>query len=95
MGCSGDSGAGGGREGELYVNGQALTRQWADELRTKVPELPSDLDRLQAMRAEWLDAPSAARSHWPAVGYSARPATGAGGLAGATVRGRDAAATSP
>lgn len=47
----------GGRDGELYVNGQALTRQWADELRARVPDLSSDLDRLQAMRAEWLDSP--------------------------------------
>ncbi|MEV0581184.1 hypothetical protein [Streptomyces sp. NPDC050392] len=47
----------GGRDGELYVNGRALTRQWADELRTKVPDLSFDLDRLHAMRAEWLDAP--------------------------------------
>lgn len=47
----------GGRDGELYVNGQALTRQWTDELRTQVPELSTDLDRLQAMRAEWLDSP--------------------------------------
>ena len=31
-------------------------RQWIDELRTRVPELASDLDRLQALRAEWLDA---------------------------------------
>lgn len=47
----------GGRDGELYVNGQALTRQWADELRAKLPELSTDVERLQAMRAEWLDAP--------------------------------------
>ncbi|MGW6308289.1 hypothetical protein [Streptomyces niveus] len=47
----------GGRDGELYVNGRALTRSWADELSTKVPELSSDVDRLQAMRAEWLDGP--------------------------------------
>ncbi|MEW2116992.1 hypothetical protein AB0945_17705 [Streptomyces sp. NPDC005474] len=26
-------------------------------LRGKVPELASDIDRIQAMRAEWLDAP--------------------------------------
>ncbi|WP_254407399.1 hypothetical protein [Streptomyces sp. GMY02] len=43
------------RDGGLYVNGQALTRQWADELRATVAELSFDLDRLQAMRAEWLD----------------------------------------
>ncbi|WP_234315338.1 hypothetical protein [Streptomyces globisporus] len=47
----------GGLNGELYVNGQALTGQWAEELRKHVPELSSDLDRLQAMRAEWLDSP--------------------------------------
>lgn len=47
----------GGLDGELYVNGQALTRQWADALRVRVPELSSDLDRLQAIRAEWLDTP--------------------------------------
>ncbi|MGW7319901.1 hypothetical protein [Streptomyces sp. NPDC054865] len=46
----------GGRDGELYVNGRALTGQWSEELRAKVPELSSDLDRLQAMRAEWLDS---------------------------------------
>lgn len=44
-------GAVGGRDGELYVNGRALTREWADRLRTLVPELSSDVDRLQAMRA--------------------------------------------
>jgi hypothetical protein len=47
----------GGRDGELYVNGRALTQQWADELRAQVPELASDVERLQAMRAEWLDTP--------------------------------------
>ncbi|WP_149563201.1 hypothetical protein [Streptomyces cacaoi] len=47
----------GGRDGELYVNGRALTGEWSEELRAKVPELSSDLDRLQAMRAEWLDSP--------------------------------------
>ncbi|MFJ2203292.1 hypothetical protein [Streptomyces violaceusniger] len=47
----------GGRDGELYVNGRALTQDWADHLRTMVPELASDIIRLQAMRAEWLDAP--------------------------------------
>ncbi|MFH8477089.1 hypothetical protein [Streptomyces sp. NPDC018000] len=47
----------GGRDGELYVNGHALTQQWADELRAKVPDLSSDVDRLQAIRAEWLDVP--------------------------------------
>ncbi|WP_267717277.1 hypothetical protein [Streptomyces sp. CoH17] len=47
----------GGLDGELYVNGQALTQQWADTLRSEVPELASDIDRLQAMRAEWLDTP--------------------------------------
>ncbi|MFI5867313.1 hypothetical protein [Streptomyces sp. NPDC051546] len=47
----------GGRDGELYVNGKALTRQWADQLRTQLPELSLDVDRLQAMRAEWLDTP--------------------------------------
>ncbi|MER5201177.1 hypothetical protein ACWD3J_47430 [Streptomyces sp. NPDC002755] len=47
----------GGLDGELYVNGRALARQWADDLRSGVPELASDIDRLQAMRAEWLDAP--------------------------------------
>jgi hypothetical protein len=47
----------GGRDGELYVNGRALTQQWADALRAEVPELASDIDRLQAMRAEWLDTP--------------------------------------
>ncbi|MFG3590726.1 hypothetical protein [Streptomyces sp. NPDC047990] len=47
----------GGRDGELYVNGHALTQQWADRLRTTVPDLSPDLDRLQAMRAEWLDSP--------------------------------------
>ncbi|MGW0920720.1 hypothetical protein ACWD3J_17100 [Streptomyces sp. NPDC002755] len=47
----------GGLDGELYVNGRALTRQWADALRSEALELASDIDRLQAMRAEWLDAP--------------------------------------
>ncbi|MEV1069975.1 hypothetical protein [Streptomyces sp. NPDC050263] len=47
----------GGRDGELYVNGRALTQQWADALRAKVPGLAADIDRLQAMRAEWLDTP--------------------------------------
>ncbi|MFK0181740.1 hypothetical protein ACIQVR_37945 [Streptomyces xanthochromogenes] len=47
----------GGRDGELYVNGHALTQQWADALRAKVPHLASDIDRLQVMRAEWLDCP--------------------------------------
>ncbi|MGW8557980.1 hypothetical protein [Streptomyces tubercidicus] len=45
----------GGRDGELYVNGRALTRRWAEDLRAQVPDLASDVDRLQAMRAEWLD----------------------------------------
>ncbi|WP_446041644.1 hypothetical protein [Streptomyces sp. SID1121] len=53
------------RGGELYVNGRALTRQCADELRTNVPELSFDLDRLQVMRAEWLDAPPEDRTLAP------------------------------
>ncbi|MFJ9899602.1 hypothetical protein ACIQPR_40340 [Streptomyces sp. NPDC091280] len=52
----------GGRDGELYVNGRALTQQWADDLRADVPDLASDVDRLQAMRAEWLDSPPADRT---------------------------------
>lgn len=55
--CGGVLFAVGGRDGELYVNGRALTRQWTEDLRAKVPELSFDLDRLQAMRAEWLDSP--------------------------------------
>ncbi|WP_327180818.1 hypothetical protein [Streptomyces sp. NBC_01334] len=47
----------GGRDGELYVNGRTLTRQWADDLRAEVPDLASDVTRLQATCAEWLDAP--------------------------------------
>lgn len=47
----------GGLDGELYVNGRALTQQWADDLRAEVPDLASDVDRLQAMRAEWMDSP--------------------------------------
>lgn len=52
----------GGRDGELYVNGRALTQDWADDLRTMAPELASDIIRLQAVRAEWLDAPTEART---------------------------------
>ncbi|MEV0982372.1 hypothetical protein [Streptomyces sp. NPDC049915] len=47
----------GGLDGEMYVNGRALTRQWADALRADVPGFASDIDRLQAVRVEWLDAP--------------------------------------
>ncbi|WAP58174.1 hypothetical protein [Streptomyces sp. S465] len=52
----------GGRDGELYVNGRALTQQWAGALRSELPDLASDITRLQAMRAEWLDAPPADRT---------------------------------
>lgn len=47
----------GGRDGELYVNGRALTGEWAQELSGELPELASDVTRLQALRAEWLDSP--------------------------------------
>lgn len=52
----------GGVDGELYANGQALTQQWADRLREELPDLASDVTRLQAMRAEWQDSPPADRS---------------------------------
>lgn len=52
----------GGVDGELYVNGQALTEQWAARLRGELPDIASDVGRLQAMRAEWQDAPLADRS---------------------------------
>lgn len=65
----------GGRDGELYVNGRALTRQWTDELRAKVPELSTDLDRLQAMRAEWLDSPPEDRTLTLAGACPTRTAT--------------------
>ncbi|MER5996826.1 hypothetical protein [Streptomyces viridosporus] len=52
----------GGRDGELYVNGHALTQHRADALRARRPEPASDIDRLQAMRAEWLDTPPKDRS---------------------------------
>ena len=41
----------GGRDGELYVNGRALTQDWADHLRIMVRELASDIIRLQTVRA--------------------------------------------
>ncbi|MFF9077416.1 hypothetical protein ACF1FX_30005 [Streptomyces sp. NPDC014646] len=47
----------GGRDGKMYVNGRALTQQWADSLRTEVPVLASNVTRLQAMRTKWLDSP--------------------------------------
>ncbi|MFE3944815.1 hypothetical protein ACFXPV_23540 [Streptomyces sp. NPDC059118] len=47
----------GGRDGELYANGWALTGQWADSLRAEVANLASDVARLLAMRAKWLDSP--------------------------------------
>lgn len=52
----------GGVDGELYVNGQALTEQWAGRLRAQLPDLASDVARLQARRAQWQDAPPADRS---------------------------------
>ncbi len=52
----------GGRNGELYANVRALTNGWAADLRTQLPELASDIDRLHAMRAKWLDGPPADRS---------------------------------
>ncbi|MFD8887542.1 hypothetical protein ACFV0H_34400 [Streptomyces erythrochromogenes] len=52
----------GGVDGELYVNGRALTDQWAARLRDDLPDLASDVVRLQARRAEWQDAPPADRS---------------------------------
>jgi hypothetical protein len=65
----------GGCDGELYVNGHALTQQWADELRAKVPDLSSDVDRLQVMRAEWLDVPPEDRTLALADGCTDRTAT--------------------
>ncbi|MBT2401813.1 hypothetical protein [Streptomyces sp. ISL-100] len=38
--------------GERYVNGQALTEQWAARLRTELPDAASDVARLQTMRAQ-------------------------------------------
>lgn len=52
----------GGVDGELYANGQALTEQWAARLRAELPDLTSDVARLQERRAEWQDAPPADRS---------------------------------
>jgi hypothetical protein len=52
----------GGQDGELYVNGQALTEQWAERLRADLPGTASDVTRLQARRAEWLDSPPADRT---------------------------------
>jgi hypothetical protein len=52
----------GGVDGELYVNGKALTEQWATRLRTDLPDIASDVVKLQARRAEWQDAPPADRS---------------------------------
>ncbi|MFF4384438.1 hypothetical protein [Kitasatospora sp. NPDC001547] len=54
-----------GAGGNLYVNGRPLTGQWAGQLREPVPELASDIDRLQAMRAKWLD--SQAEDRTPAL----------------------------
>ncbi|MFI5753203.1 hypothetical protein ACIBBE_47105 [Streptomyces sp. NPDC051644] len=52
----------GGRDGELYVNGQALTEQWAARLRADLPDIASDVTRLQVRRAEWLDSPPSDRT---------------------------------
>ncbi|MDJ0383742.1 hypothetical protein [Streptomyces sp. G-G2] len=52
----------GGVDGELYVNGKALTEQWATRLREDLPDIASDVARLQAIRAQWQDAPPADRS---------------------------------
>ncbi|MBB5491509.1 hypothetical protein [Nocardiopsis metallicus] len=52
----------GGRNGELYANGRALSATWADRLRAQLPDLASDVDRLQAIRAEWQDGPPRDRS---------------------------------
>ncbi|SEQ94026.1 hypothetical protein SAMN04487983_1009171 [Streptomyces sp. yr375] len=52
----------GGRDGELYVNGRGPTQQWTDDLRAEVPDLASDVDPLQAMRAQWLDSPPEGRT---------------------------------
>ncbi|MFD0077317.1 hypothetical protein ACFVIY_33290 [Streptomyces sp. NPDC127166] len=57
----------GGRDGEPYVNGRALTRQRADDLRAEVPDLAPDVDRLQAMRAERMTVVT-----WAAAGGSIR-----------------------
>ncbi|MFJ3926299.1 hypothetical protein [Streptomyces sp. NPDC090022] len=52
----------GGVDGELYVNGRALTDQWASQLRDDLPDLASDVVGLQARRAQWQDAPPTDRS---------------------------------
>lgn len=52
----------GGVDGELYANGKALTGQWATRLREDLPDIASDVARLQAIRAQWQDAPPADRS---------------------------------
>ncbi|OKI23011.1 hypothetical protein A6A08_18065 [Nocardiopsis sp. TSRI0078] len=52
----------GGRDGELYANGRALTAAWADRLRERMPDLTEDVDRLQAIRSEWQDTPPQNRS---------------------------------
>ncbi|OLT30540.1 hypothetical protein BJF83_24685 [Nocardiopsis sp. CNR-923] len=52
----------GGRDGELYANGRALTATWADRLRARMPDLARDVDRLQAIGAEWQDTPPQDRS---------------------------------
>ncbi|MGH3802692.1 MAG: hypothetical protein ACRDTD_21720 [Pseudonocardiaceae bacterium] len=55
-------GAVGGVDGELYANGKALTEQWAMRLREDLPDLASNVARLQAIRAQWQDVPPADRS---------------------------------
>ncbi|MDG9720459.1 hypothetical protein [Streptomyces sp. DH24] len=49
----------GGVDGELYAFGQALAEGWAARLREELPELASDVTRLQERRAEGQDAPPA------------------------------------
>jgi hypothetical protein len=53
----------GGLDGELYVNGRALTEQWAGQLRADLPDLVSDVAMLQARRAQWQD-PRTVPSSW-------------------------------
>ncbi|MGW0469552.1 hypothetical protein ACWDX6_30540 [Streptomyces sp. NPDC003027] len=39
-----------------------MTEQWAARLRSELPDVASDVARLQAMRVEWQDTPPADRS---------------------------------
>jgi hypothetical protein len=55
----------GGTDGELYLNGEALTASVADQLTVQLPDLASDIACFRQIREHWHDRAPVDRSGNP------------------------------